>query len=497
MKRKEDIKTTPEDFEFENSCLEGYLDNYYYEKDLGSGAQARVMKFTNENGDRSVVYKWFPEKPYVESTFFNYDDNAGSIDANDNEADAICYLSILARTCAFISRVKDAGELEIDSDRHLIIRGEKTDARKFSKISAGYNQIEEIVSHPFTSFPIVLDYAKRIKNMKTEKSFFPLSSGMSRGALDALGFSPYNITTLVPLYSFEEGKTLDSLIRDGNIEDKERLILDIIRSVAGFHQVGIIHRDLNPKNILVQNDGSIKIIDFGISRYFNPSDRVAIEADMEDITIPPGSRADRNHSNEWRCTRVLYPPKNNDHVSHNTEDVYTLGLVSAILLTGKHPLMRECKDYCEYIEMSDEERRKLKKDYGLRVSSTADRKLENSHRRYIERHNSEMLRKISRMFHPVLKKRIPRMSIIARELGLDFPDLPPYFIENEFCFGGLGYTDVLQTQVVKKLEGNKRVRYVILNEEKEEFIKNEYAKRRKEDIERLFNRHEQTHHKDS
>ena len=65
-----------------------------------------------------------------------------------------------------------------------------------------------------------------------------------------------------------EGQTLQELLKRGTIPIAE--IIDIVRQVcAGLdyaHARGIIHRDIKPANIMIEADGTVKIMDFGIAK---------------------------------------------------------------------------------------------------------------------------------------------------------------------------------------------------------------------------------------
>ena len=68
-----------------------------------------------------------------------------------------------------------------------------------------------------------------------------------------------------------EGKTLKELLKErgGKIPYEEAVgyILPVLKSLDAVHQTGIIHRDIAPDNIFLTNDGKVKLIDFGASRY--------------------------------------------------------------------------------------------------------------------------------------------------------------------------------------------------------------------------------------
>lgn len=49
--------------------------------------------------------------------------------------------------------------------------------------------------------------------------------------------------------------------------DQIKLFLDVCDAMQCAHDLGVIHRDLKPVNTLVDKNGQVKIIDFGIARF--------------------------------------------------------------------------------------------------------------------------------------------------------------------------------------------------------------------------------------
>jgi len=50
-------------------------------------------------------------------------------------------------------------------------------------------------------------------------------------------------------------------------------MLQILTGLNYLHSQNIIHRDLKGANILISNDGLVKIIDFGLARHLDPENR--------------------------------------------------------------------------------------------------------------------------------------------------------------------------------------------------------------------------------
>jgi len=122
-----------------------------------------------------------------------------------------------------------------------------------------------------------------------------------------------------------EGKAIDVYCSEHRLDVRARvaLISQIARAVAYAHSRLIVHRDLKPSNILVDAQGQVHLLDFGIAKL-----------------IEEGSAA--NKALTQVGARVLTPeyasPEQITGSPITTEsDVYSLGVVAYELLAGKRP----------------------------------------------------------------------------------------------------------------------------------------------------------------
>jgi len=67
---------------------------------------------------------------------------------------------------------------------------------------------------------------------------------------------------------FLEGQTLDKVIKEQTLGYEEclRIALQLTSALSVVHANNLIHRDLKPANVLLQHDGTVKLLDFGIAR---------------------------------------------------------------------------------------------------------------------------------------------------------------------------------------------------------------------------------------
>jgi tetratricopeptide (TPR) repeat protein/predicted Ser/Thr protein kinase len=125
---------------------------------------------------------------------------------------------------------------------------------------------------------------------------------------------------------FIRGKTLREYVRDRNLPIAHRLelVARIAEAVHHAHQRGLIHRDLKPGNIVVDETGQPKILDFGVARVTNSDIEATPQTDMGQLL---GTLAYMSPE------QVLADPEELDTRS----DVYALGVMLYELLAGRLP----------------------------------------------------------------------------------------------------------------------------------------------------------------
>jgi serine/threonine-protein kinase len=85
-----------------------------------------------------------------------------------------------------------------------------------------------------------------------------------------------------------EGPTLADRIAQGLLPLDEALLIakQIAEALESAHEHGIIHRDLKPANIKVRADGTVKVLDFGLAKAFDPASTAIDASQSPTITSP-------------------------------------------------------------------------------------------------------------------------------------------------------------------------------------------------------------------
>ena len=125
---------------------------------------------------------------------------------------------------------------------------------------------------------------------------------------------PYIVMELV------EGRSLQQAIAAGGLTEDRALevVADVCSALSYAHERGLIHRDIKPGNILLADDGSVKVTDFGIAR----------AVDNETVTRTAAVLG---------TAAYLSPEQAQGREIDPRSDLYSLGVVLYESLTGQQP----------------------------------------------------------------------------------------------------------------------------------------------------------------
>ncbi|OOG24109.1 hypothetical protein B1C78_09285 [Thioalkalivibrio denitrificans] len=135
------------------------------------------------------------------------------------------------------------------------------------------------------------------------------------------------------------GQTLSARIRVGTLSYHEllRLALHVSETLVAAEAVGIVHRDVKPANIIIDQRGEFWLIDFGVARHL----------DLESLTATaaPGG-----------CGTIGYAPaeqcRNDKPDIDARADLFALGVTLYEAATGRNPHVEGARDRFEVIARS-------------------------------------------------------------------------------------------------------------------------------------------------
>jgi eukaryotic-like serine/threonine-protein kinase len=125
---------------------------------------------------------------------------------------------------------------------------------------------------------------------------------------------------------YVQGRTLRELLRRrGHLDPRTALIVfeSVVAALAAAHHAGLVHRDMKPENVLLADDGRVKVADFGLARAISSASSVTAGAGTGGVLI--GTVA------------YLAPEQVERGIAGPRSDVYAAGILLFEMLTGQTP----------------------------------------------------------------------------------------------------------------------------------------------------------------
>jgi serine/threonine protein kinase len=121
-----------------------------------------------------------------------------------------------------------------------------------------------------------------------------------------------------------EGGSLTRQLEQGPVSSRRaaQWLLDVAQAIEAAHQIGMIHRDLKPGNVVLDNNAAAHVTDFGLAKWL----------DQESSLTAPGAIVG---------TLGYMAPEQADGQATVAADIYGLGAMLYALLTGRPPFQSE------------------------------------------------------------------------------------------------------------------------------------------------------------
>src|SRR5947209_6852330 len=138
---------------------------------------------------------------------------------------------------------------------------------------------------------------------------------------------------------YVDGRSLKDILRQDGARDAANaidIVIQILRAARFAHKRGVIHRDLKPHNVILDEEGRAQVTDFGIAR-----------AGASDMTLTGSIMG---------TAQYLSPEQAQGHAVTAAADLYSIGVILYELLTGVVPFEGETAVAIAFKQVSAEPR---------------------------------------------------------------------------------------------------------------------------------------------
>ena len=180
-------------------------------------------------------------------------------------------------------------------------------------------KVRDIEKDPSDIYVAKIPLSKKL-NAKIEKEARILNNIAGHAGVAEMREVIEEKNKIVLIQEFVFGKTLFEVIeRELEETEVESVMIQLIDVVAHAHDIGIIHRDIKPGNIIVKPDGTLKLLDFGAAKELK----------------------DKEISDTVTGSRPFMSPEQIMGKSQRRSDVWALGVVMYVLYTGMFPFYHD------------------------------------------------------------------------------------------------------------------------------------------------------------
>ena len=141
------------------------------------------------------------------------------------------------------------------------------------------------------------------------------------------------------IMEYVKGQTLRDILKENgplSQSDAEQIIIGVLNALEYSHRMGIIHRDIKPGNIMISDQGVVKVMDFGIAR--------ALDDSAATMTQSQGVVG---------TAQYLSPEQARGENVDMRSDLYSAGCVLYEVLTGRPPFTGDSPVAIAYQHVSE------------------------------------------------------------------------------------------------------------------------------------------------
>lgn len=132
---------------------------------------------------------------------------------------------------------------------------------------------------------------------------------------------------------FIEGETLRAHMQREKLEIREAvsIAIQITSALAAAHKAGIVHRDVKPENIMLRDDGIVKVLDFGLAKLLH---RPLSTSDTEEHTL---ANLATDPGTMMGTVNYMSPEQARGLEVDECTDIFSLGVLLYEMITGRRP----------------------------------------------------------------------------------------------------------------------------------------------------------------